>query len=74
MFVWNIADGNTLTVALLRLVQVNQVRSNIKSPFYDSQNESEFNYASPEMRVNNSFVTLNQSDDPNFNACDPWKL
>lgn len=74
MFVWNIPDGNALTVALLKLVQVNQGKSNIKSPFYDIQNESEFNYASPEMGVNNSFVTLNQSDDPNFNACDLWKL
>lgn len=49
MFVWNIADGSTLTEALLKMVQVNQVRSNIKSPFCDIQNESDFNYASPEM-------------------------
>lgn len=46
MFVWNIADGDTLTVAPL-LVQVNDVRSNIKSPFYDIQNESELKYYSP---------------------------
>ena len=40
--------------ALLKLVQVNQVRrelSNIKSPHYDIQDDSEFNYAFPEMRV-----------------------
>lgn len=64
-------------MALLKLVQVNQVRrklSNIKSPFYDIQNDSEFNCASPEKRVNNYFVTQNQINDPNFNACDLWKL
>lgn len=73
MFVWNIADGDTLTVAPL-LVQVNDVTCNIKNPFYDIQNESELKYKSPEMRVNNSFVTLNQSDDPDFNVSDLWKL
>lgn len=64
-------------MALLKLVQVNQVRrklSDIKSPFYDTQNDSEFKYESSEMRVNNSFVMLNQSDDPNFKACDLLKL
>lgn len=34
--------------------------SNIKSPSYNIQAESEYNYASLETGVNNSFVPLNQ--------------